>query len=64
MSSVASNVANNIPIIDLNKISGEYDFIRDDSKNFENLSQEFGSAMNSIGFAYIKNHGIDMNIVS
>lgn len=52
-----------IPIIDLSAISGDYEALRNNKEVFKIISKEFGKAMNSIGFAYIINHGIDMAMV-
>ncbi|OXA46533.1 UPF0676 protein C1494.01 [Folsomia candida] len=47
-----------IPVLDLSFVSGKYDDLPDNV--FEKLAQEFGTAMNGVGFAYVTNHGVDM----
>lgn len=50
-----------IPVLDLSFVSGKYDDLPDNV--FEKLAQEFGTAMNGVGFAYVTNHGVDMKKV-
>jgi len=50
-----------IPIIDLAPLSGPYGEISKDV--FENIAEQFGSAMHNVGFAYVINHGVDIKKV-
>jgi len=51
-----------IPVVDFSALEGKYeDLSRTD---FANVVQDFGGAMTSVGFVYIKNHGVDMAKVS
>lgn len=59
---MGNRVDETIPIIDLSALQGNYDEIAE--KDFKTVAQAFGTAMSSVGFVYIKNHGVEMNKVS
>jgi len=48
-----------IPIIDCSKINGPLENIK--KEDLKSFADEFGTALNGIGFAYLINHGVDLD---
>jgi isopenicillin N synthase-like dioxygenase len=58
---MVGTIPSEIPVLDLSIVSGKYEDL--DNSAFEKLGEEFGKAMSTVGFAYIVNHGFDMEKV-
>lgn len=58
---MGSRIDEIIPIVDFAPISGKYEDLSRSA--FEKVAQEFGSAMTSVGFVYVKNHQVDIKKV-
>jgi isopenicillin N synthase-like dioxygenase len=50
-----------ISVIDLSKVQG--DFPNVDEAELKVVADKFGTALNQVGFAYLVNHGVDMELV-
>ena len=53
-----------IPVVDFSLYSVDKDLIHEDSEFTRQLADDIANAFSTVGFLYLKNHGISSEVVS